>query len=430
MTEPIERVSRSYRIHELWYDWDQNPDRSNGGKTSFKPFPLTQTMSLPLLQYEFDRFAQRIAEQLAAVLTAAESLKQAAVPLKDASAGSVFSQRTIGCEQAHAVTVLAKDSARVQSYIIQTDRVARKQRNRGFAWKASEAFPLAGSLCELELRTRSAWAKRLTLAFGPADTNEQALARMQRAVSDAGYGVTARLLHDHRENRVTLELESDETGASRAFTVTDTRGIAAALTGIDRTTQAAENAIYTINGGTVVSSSSHEVTLDEGRLALTLNEAAKDPVRVTVNPDRGAIKKQLGELISRCNEVRISLREANEILNPEASRDLLNDLPLHALEELGILELANGHLRLNETNLEAQIHTRFDQLTATLTDGSGLIAYLFHAAERLGSSSPEALLNKQNGSYRALINYAYGPEKRLRSYLPVPITGFLMNYYS
>ncbi|MGF9710479.1 flagellar filament capping protein FliD [Paenibacillus naphthalenovorans] len=430
MTDPIQRVSRSYRIHTQWYDWEHNPDRQTGGLPSPKPIPAIPAADELNVQYEFDRFAQMVAEQLAAVLSAAETLKPTAETLKDASAGSILSRRTAEWAPGPALSAKVTDNARIYSYLIRLDSVARMQRNIGFAQKRTEISPLAGSLCEFELSSCTGHTRRLSVAFGPTDTNEQALRRIRRAVNDAEAGVTALLIRDRRENKLTLELRAEHTGASGAFSLTDVRGEAVAFTGIDRMVQAAENAVYTINEGTLVSSASNEVKLDEGRLTLMLKEASAESVILSVYPDAAAIKKRFAEVIAGYNQLIAALQEAAEVLNPDISRDLLEGMPQHVLEELGILKQADDTLQLDEEKLVAQIRFRFDMVAARLTESSGLIDHICHAANQLTTSSPETLLNKQNGAYRALMNYAYGPDKRLRSYLPVPITGYLLNFYS
>ncbi|MBP1157084.1 MULTISPECIES: hypothetical protein [unclassified Paenibacillus] len=432
MIDPIQRVSRSYQINSQWYDWEHNQNRPTGGQSSSRPRP--KPMALPKdeqpVENDFDRFAARIAEQLSAVLAAADSLKQTAEMLKEASAGSALSKRTVKWVPAPALTAMVQDGARIYSYLIRVDSVAREQRNIGFARKRTEVFPLAGSLCEFELSSCFGLTRLQSVAFGPDCTNEQALRKIRRAVNDAGAGVTALLVRDRLEDLLKLELRADDTGASSAFSLTDVQGTAVALTGLDHIMQAAENAVYTINEGTLVSSSSNEVRLDEDRVTITLQEASKEPVILFVYPDAETVKNHIVELIYRCNELNAALHYADEALNPNVSRDLLEGLPTRLLDELGIRKEADNTLRLDEEKLEAQIRDHFDIVAAGLTDRSGLVAHVGEAAFKLTTSSPDTLLNKQNGAYRALINYAYGPDKRLHSYLPVPITGYLMNFYS
>lgn len=430
MIDPIQRVSRSYQIHSQWYDWEYNQNRQTEGHRSPKPFPPIPTVDESSVQHDFDRFAQMIAEQLAAVLSASETLKQTAETLKDTSAGSALSRRTAEWAPAPALTAIVHDNARIYSYLIRLESVAQEQRNIGYAQKRTEISPLAGSLCEFGLSSCFGQTKLLSVAFGPSDTNEQALRRIRRAINDAEAGVTALFVRDRRENKLTLELRADHTGANSAFNLKDVQGTAVALTGIDRMVQIAENAVYTINEGTLVSSASNEVNLDDGRLTLMLKEASMESVILSVYPDAEIIKKQLTALIFGYNELIAALQEAAEVLNPDINRNLLAGMPLHVLEELGILKQANDTLRLDEEKLDTQIRSRFDIVAARLTESGGLIAHVSHAANKLNTSSPDTLLNKQNGAYRALINYAYGPDKRLRSYLPVPITGYLMNFYS
>lgn len=430
MIDPIQRVSRSYQIHSQWYDWEHNQNRQTGGLPSPKLFPAIPTVNEPSVQYEFDSFARMIAAQLSAVLLAADTLKQTAETLKDASIGTVLSRRTVEWAPVPALTATVHDGARIYSYLIRLDSVAQEQRNMGFAYKRTEVSPLAGSLCEFELSFCFGQTKLLSVAFGPADTNEQALRRIRRAVNDAEAGVTALLIRDRQENKLTLELKADDTGASGTFSLTDVQGTAVAVTGIDHMVQVAENAVYTINEGTLVSSTSNEVNLDEGRLTLILKEASIKSVILSVYPDAETIKKQIAEVITNYNKLIAALQEAAEVLNPDVSRDLLEGMPLHVLEELGILKQADDTLQLDEEKLDTQIRSQFDIVAVRLAESSGLIAHIMDAANKLTTSSPDTLLNKQNGAYRALINYAYGPDKRLHSYLPVPITGYLMNFYS
>lgn len=153
----------------------------------------------------------------------------------------------------------------------------------------------------------------------------------------------------------------------------------------------------------------------------------QDPAEAS-SPD--PIRRQLKELVAGYNQLYLASDNSYGTINGQAAKEALGELPYAALEPLGIRPDAAGLLQLEEAEEETP--------AAVSSEPLALEPVILHmasavneAAERMLTLSPDQLLNKGELPLQAFSKYRYQQwqNNRIHTYFPVPLTGFLLNYY-
>ncbi|OPH56153.1 hypothetical protein BC351_28700 [Paenibacillus ferrarius] len=139
--------------------------------------------------------------------------------------------------------------------------------------------------------------------------------------------------------------------------------------------------------------------------------------------DSKAVKEPIRQFVDTYNAFQHSLSNSPEYLN----RSLLNGLEQaakpYSLQELGITQLDDGTLELNEEELDQQIHHSTGSLRKSLGSITGFATSLANSLGQLQELPAESLFQlsssqlKPYGQYRA----------KLQAYLPVPMSGLLLD---
>ncbi|MCL2014985.1 MAG: hypothetical protein FWG68_01910 [Defluviitaleaceae bacterium] len=196
--------------------------------------------------------------------------------------------------------------------------------------------------------------KQISFEVPANATNADFQKLMSTAINDADLGdwdITATLANN------ALTLTSAKTGEANAFTITDITGNAAELTGIANVSQAAADAIFTLNGGEQQTSPTNRVDLGNG-LIVTLVSASETEVGIFMGQDSLAMRGATHEIVQRFN---LLLNAALENSADRNTRMLANDLQRAArfarrdFERIGITMRNDGTLAINENALNTAI---------------------------------------------------------------------------
>lgn len=208
-----------------------------------------------------------------------------------------------------ALTASATGTPAAGSYTIVASQLARSQSLASGTFASSTTVVGAGTLTidvgtwasDLSAHTRKAGTTALTVTLTDPNTT---LAQVRDAINAAGGGVNAAIVQDAGGARLTLTAQS--TGLENALRVTATGSMGAlayapdaGATGLTQT-QSAANALATVNGLAVESSSNQLGSVLEG-VSLTLLKASATPVTVTVASDGGSQRKALQDFVNAYN---------------------------------------------------------------------------------------------------------------------------------
>ncbi|MDD2901135.1 MAG: hypothetical protein PHU44_01730 [Syntrophales bacterium] len=150
-------------------------------------------------------------------------------------------------------------------FIFKVQQIARNQVNHGLP-----LYPNDGSVINTGTNTFTlavgGVSYPLTVIISAGDTNAEALAKIALAIEAADTGVTTDMVQDGDTIQLNLQGKS---GAAQAFSLADVVGNAVSASGINTSTQSAQDAKFLLNGATHIQAG-NEVSLLDGHLRVNL----------------------------------------------------------------------------------------------------------------------------------------------------------------
>jgi flagellar hook-associated protein 2 len=423
MIAKVSEVTQVYRTNEIWREDDHN--WRQGGWQERPLVSSKESADLVFGRYAFGQHARAAAMALAGVLNIAGQLRQAGEALL--SAGSSLDQRTVESSNPAAIIGVADQRAAISSYHIQVEHTAKSQVNEGNLMNTNAITHIAAGSNQMKM-IMDGQTHSFSVYILPTDTNHQVLNKIRGAVIQTKANLNAELLRDDLNGSIHLRISS-RTGSEQAFSIQDIYGNAAAISGINQVSQQSEDAVYQINGSPSVTSASNEILLDKESIVLTLLDIAREPVVVDIRPDIAGIKAQVQALVNRYNSLHFMLTQSGGLLSSEASEAVIGKLSSLPLEQIGIQLSSDGLLKVDTFILEEQVHTSFAALDFSLRGFGGLAVALNVAANKLLDPPSYELLDQGQTLFQSFNNYQFSKwdDTPINTYLPVPLSGILMN---
>lgn len=246
----------------------------------------------------------------------ASALGDAASKLASASGWNAVTARS---SNASAISVSASAGAPITSLTMTVSQLAKAQSTASAAVATGSAVGTGTLTIELGRWTGNSFtAGAETPVSVTINEDEDSLSDIAAKINDADAGVSAIVLKDSSGER--LLLRSRETGTESGFriTATDADGNNADATGLSRLsysaggtsgttqTQAAQNALTTLNGVSVETASN---TLDDtlSGLTLELSQVTTAPVEIEVSSDEEAIRTNVQNFVNAYNSLNSTL---------------------------------------------------------------------------------------------------------------------------
>lgn len=319
---------------------------------------------------------------------------------------------TATSSNASAVGVTASSGAPASSFSIAVQQLAKAQSTASTAVAADTAMGTGSMTIELGSWSGNAFTAGsgtpVTVTIG---TGEDSLAEIAAKINDADAGVSATVLKDASGER--LLMRSTETGATTGFriSVTDDDGNNTDASGLSRLgyaagnangmsqTQAGQNALATVNGVSI-SSTTNRLTNTLPGLTLQLSQVTTAPVEVDVSTDMAAIRTNVQAFIDNYNTLNstianatrydASTKVAGALQGDSTATGLQNALrsmmrsvtgstPFSRLSDIGIEMQTGGKLTLDSEKFDAALgdldglKSLFTATTGTATtEGFGL----------------------------------------------------------
>jgi len=326
---------------------------------------------------------QRTASSLKSELSIYGSLKSMVSTLGDAAAklstSSGWSGVMASSSNATAVGATAAAGASATSLSIEVQQLARAQS------AASGAIPTGSGVGggTLSIQVGSGAPVDLVIEAG-SDT----LTDVARQINEAKAGVSATVLRDASGER--LLMRSTETGTTNSFTV----GVSGASPGgLDRLafgpsvaggatqTQAAQDAMATINNVAITSSSNTLSDTVEG-ITLTLSQVTTAAVEIEVKADQDAMRKNVQSFVDEYNALNNLLTESTKYnAESKTAGSLQGDSTARGLQNalramMRSVTASSPFSRLLDVGIEAQqggkLEIKADKLDAALGNMDGL----------------------------------------------------------
>ena len=262
--------------------------------------------------------------------------------------GTSSNEKTAVVDDSKA-TQATKSSMSNDPVKLEVKQTAQAQTNEGKGMDSSKSAVEAGEYSfSIEAGGKT---HNFTINVDENDDNASIQEKMAAAINKQDIGVTATVTADDKTGTTSLSLASDETGTDAAFTVKDESGNLAESMGVTDSTQKAQNAVYSVNGGAERTSQSNDVKLADGVTA-TLKGAGT--TSISAERDTKSATEAAKKLVDAINT---ALKNAGAGDGRGAAR-LANDIKAMnrnfsgALAGVGITVSRNGELSIDEAKLE------------------------------------------------------------------------------
>jgi len=269
---------------------------------------------------------------------------------------------------------------------VMVHQLASGQVNESFHMDADAAFEGTVGTNTFTL-TQGNITREFSVNVSAGDTNAAVQQRMADAINSANMGFTATVQTDAETNSSMLRIESGATGAAagNAFTLNDVTGNLVAQTGANDISSAAQNAMFTVNGGAMRESASNTVFIGSGVTA-TFNAVTEQAAQITWGREQGTASTQaVRDLVSSFNEMfSAAASRTNDPRSQNLASRMLNIVSANsqALSEIGVGVNASGNLTIDTARLnEASESGRLGEFFSGGSRGSGFANQLSRLAE-------------------------------------------------
>ncbi|MNI06999.1 flagellar capping protein [compost metagenome] len=389
--------------------------------------PAGQTNTIrPSMQFSYEQsaytqYARKAASGLATFIQTAQEVKQSAQSFLTGGAAAAVNQRIAVSSKPESLKGEAKTGATLQNYRIKLSAIASAQSNSSLSMEPDSITPVQPGWNQLSLK-QNGEELPIEIYIGSEETIKDTLSKIRFALNQEGVGVRSRMEMDDT-GKVHLSITSEQIGSSQAFSLTDVKGNVVTALGLNEINIQANQAIYSINGDPWLSSDSNIIELDHGRLQLKLLQPAAEDLVVSIEPDSDAILQPIEQLISDYNQFQFRFQDTPDYLNRSLVQGLEHAAKPFELEELHIKEQSDGTLYLQANELKQQITNNYSELKSSLSRINQLASGLADNFRELEDSPALSLFQLNNSSLQRYSHY----ESQLQAYLPVPMTGILLD---
>ena len=292
--------------------------------------------------------------------------------IKDLSGAAFVKKGPVSSDQ-EAMSVkytgLRPDS--IKQTTVQIDQTAKGQLNEGARMNSSDSFGSSGAnKFSIKINGKTT---DFTVNVAAGDSNIVVQQKMADAINSSGIGVKATVESDSKTGVSMLKLESTSTGDNEKskFTVSDISGSLVAKTGANDISRAAQNAVYSINGGQKLTSQSNSVDIGNG-LNVTFNKSTDSAVTISMGRDMGYTKSAIEGMVKSYNDLYV---EAAQKTNDPKAQNLatkmvnISKVYFGSLSEIGIGFDNDGKMTLDQTRLNAAAEN--GSLERFFTENSG-----------------------------------------------------------
>ena len=274
--------------------------------------------------------------------------------------GSVFEKRTAVSSDTDYLTIksVTNDADLGKETKVSISQVATAQANQGTGMAAYGFGFAANTTHKFEIDVAGKKTE-FSVYVASGDNNETVQKKIAEAINGKNTGVTAQVAYDTASKTSSLKLESASTGVNAPgevkFSVRDITGDAMGKTGVDKITQNAANAVYSVNGGPSMESKTNNVDLGNGVTA-TLKKATTEDVSVTMGKDKTAVVNAVREMVNSYNAL---LATANDNKDDRGAARLAVQLAGNAvnsqgsLGRIGVSANDKGYLSIDEKKMDA-----------------------------------------------------------------------------
>ncbi|MCL2249928.1 MAG: flagellar filament capping protein FliD [Oscillospiraceae bacterium] len=290
----------------------------------------------------------------------------------------------------------------VQRMEISIHQLAAGQVNEGAQMESGAAFEGTTGTNQFTI-TQGNMTAQFSVNIAEGATNLQAQQQMAAAINNSSMGFTATVETNAETNLSMLRIESSATGAdaANAFTLNDVSGNLVAQTGANDMASAAQNSMFTVDGGAMRQSASNTVFVGNGVTA-TFNEVTQEPAQITWGREQSTANTQsVRDLVSSFNDMfSAAASRTNDPRAQGLASRMMNIVSANssALSSIGVGVNSNGNLTIDTNRLnQASESGRLSEFFSGGSRGSSFGAQLSRLAESVQRNPASFVTNPGQG---------------------------------
>lgn len=275
-----------------------------------------------------------------------DNLKTSLSSLMTSGSGSVYSQVSLASDSS-AVSVSYTGSDKPEDFTVDVTQAAAAQENAGTALKANATASGASSLT---ITSSDGEKHSFYVSSSYSATNAEVQEKLAEKINNAKIGITASIKTDENKGTSQLVLTAKNSGADSAFSVS---GELAQSMGISKATTAAQDAVYSINGGAEQTSSTNKIKLSDD---LTLNIKGKTSKTANISYSKNSLEaiNSAREMVNNINGLLNAAKESKDKSSEKLESLISSTIKTYAsgLADIGITTGENGYLKIDETKMK------------------------------------------------------------------------------
>lgn len=317
--------------------------------------------------------------------------------LKDLNKLSLYDNRKATSSDSNILTASAEKTAIGGSYSVEVSQLATGSRIASQELTEDFTAAAAGTL-QISMGAADESPVSVNIAEGAS------LTEIRDALNEQlkDKGISANIVNNPATGESRLVLSGKETGAGNDIQLSGSLGEVDFGQGV-KTLQQAQNAVFTI-GGLELQSSSNTVKNAIPDVELTLKNVTEEnkPLTVTVGEDKAGVKDQLKKFVASYNELMNTTSDLTRVtqvgegkepltgglVGDATVRNLVNGVRaemgmansgvegMRVLADLGISIQKDGTLKIDDKKLDAVLDGSFDKVGEFLTGDKGLMSRL------------------------------------------------------
>ena len=315
-----------------------------------------------------------LASYLKSFASNSSAVSSAASKLNAASKSNVLNSRAATTSDKEVATATAAAGAEMKTYNVKVDNIAKSQQNKGGVFDAAAVNATGEG--KKTFTIESAGKKTdLTIDVKAGYTNRDVMRLASEAINKSNTGVKSRVVEEGN-GKISLELNGEKTGGENTFKISDKEGNLASKVGIDKTTTAATDANYSVDGKKATSST-NEIQMGNKKVTTTLKGAGE--ANITVGQDTKKISKAAEDLAASYNSTMTFLKDNNISSGTNRlAKEMGNAVKFKksSLESIGMNVGSDGKLSVDTKKFEAAMKSNPDRVKNVLTGADGLSSRL------------------------------------------------------
>lgn len=314
---------------------------------------------------------------LSGIQSAAKSMQTA---LENITVSSTFSKMQAISSDSAYLSINSGKSNPFEGWTESTvsiNQLASAQINKSDGARGEDLYTGDLGVQEFEIEVNGQ-SHKLNVEIEAGDTNKTVLEKMSSAINSSKLTVSASVATASGISTLTVKSKSTGDHVDNHFQIRDLgSGSLVRSTGVDTIQQAAQDAMFMVNGGLLQTSGTNDVYLGDGIYATLKQATDTEPITLTKDQDTAYIKEQVNTIVNSFNSL---YKAANDYAstNPKLLGDLINSYNSYyeELNAVGISMDSSG-LKVDSDKLDKAIEDGSLEGLMTASGRGGLTTYSF-----------------------------------------------------